>query len=91
MTFGDFNIWGGDEVDVVLAYRASEVIGDTVAKCLLARGGDADTSLEHLAGCFAGAKARHAHLTCDLLERGINVVIKLGLVYRDRQLDLVSL
>ncbi len=80
-----------DEVDVVLAHGLGQVLGDGVLQCLLAGGADADAGLEHPARRLAGAEPREADLTGDLLERLVDVAVELGLVDRDRHLDLVPL
>ncbi|CAB4885918.1 unannotated protein [freshwater metagenome] len=65
---GDLDIGCGDEIDVVLAHCLGKVVGDAVAERLLARSGDADTCLKHLARRLAGPEAWHTHLTGDLFE-----------------------
>ena len=75
----------------MLADRLGEVLRDGVAQRLLAGRGDADAGLEHAARRLAGAEPGQADLAGDLAERLVDVLVELGLVDVDRQLDLVAL
>ena len=84
-TAGDFNLGGGDQVDVVLAHRLRQVVGNRVADRFVASGGEADASLEHLARHLAVAEAGQPCLAADLAERFVDVAVELGFVDRDRK------
>ena len=77
----------GDEVDVVLAHRVGQVLGNGVAQRLLAGGGEADAGLEHLARHLARAEPGQLDLVGDLAERRVDVAVELGFVDGHRELD----
>ena len=87
----DLDLGRGDQVDVVLAHGLGEVLRDRVAQRLLAGRGDADAGLEHAARRLAGAEPGQPDLAGDLAEGRVDVLVELGLVDVDRQLDLVAL
>ena len=87
----DLDLGRGDQVDVVLADGLGQVLRDGVAQRLLAGRSDADAGLEHPARRLAGAEAGQPDLAGDLAERRVDVLVELGLVDVDRQLDLVAL
>ena len=73
------------------AHGLGQVLRDGVAQRLLAGRRDADAGLEDAPRRLAGAEAGQADLAGDLLERGVDVAVELGLVDLDGQLDLVAL
>ena len=90
-TAGDLDVGGGDQVDLVLTDRLGEVLRNAVPKCLLTGGGEADSRLENLARGLTGTEPGKPHLEGQLAERGVDVLVELGVVDLDGQLDLVSL
>jgi hypothetical protein len=88
---GDLDLGGGDQIDLVLADRLGQVRRDRVAQRLLACRRDADAGFEHPSGHLAVPEAGKLHLAGDRAERLIDVLVELGLIDLDVQLDFVPL
>ncbi len=91
LALGDVDVGRRDHVDVVLAHRVGVVLGQSVLQRLAAGDVLAQPCLEDAPRCLAGPEPGDAHLTGDLLERGVDRVLELVLVDLDRELDLVAL
>ena len=72
-------------------HRLRVVVGQRVLEGLTAGGVGAEAGLEQLAGRLAGPEPGDADLTGDALERGVDLLLELGLVDLDGELHLVAL
>ena len=88
---GDVDLGRGDDVDLVLGHRLRVVLGQGVLEGLGPGRLGADAGLEDAPGRLARPEPGDAHLPGDALERGVHLLLELGLVDLDRDLDLVAL
>ena len=88
---GDLDVGCRHQIDIVFANGLAEVLRDRIAQRLLPGRADADPGLQNAARCLAVAEARELHFAGDHTEGLFDILVELGLIDLDVQLDFVPL
>ncbi len=87
---GDVDLGRRDHVDRVLAHRVDVELRQALAHGLFAGDAGSQLRLEQTSRCLPGPEPGNADLLGDPAKRGVEFLVELGFVDRDRQLDLVA-